>query len=465
MHRSAKCRLSNKRASTVLAWIGQDDEDLGEPTNSWRSIQDPKIPEWNCIFGQVDDRDWLQLWWSFKWLNRYEFWSRAWIIQKITHSNAVFILGPYEATYAHLFRTWFQLTTKLYRLYDAQAGENPEDCFLSVGSRLSAIMPSTTRIVGQDGMLNLDSWLNSFVLKHQPRCLDPRDMIYAFYSLFTPEIQVKISIDYNMPIADLFALMTRVCIEITGNLLLLSLIDMSSRYYSTSPTPDTMLPTWAFNFAGEISTSLRWHKSICDKGVTDGKRSLFYHRFEKSDRSLLHVKGVYIGQVQNVDRSPRHKLFLGVSLELSKLCLGVTSDEEFTHLLAFLRTFAEPEDFSSLLHYDRDSMKASERKYWTKSSTALNTHFERLMFSYIPKHSRGQSDDRRSNRQFALGCPGVLPGDKLCLILGCPIPLLLRQTSNSYEVVGSAYVQGYMEGEAIDALGIDIDDLDDFCLC
>jgi hypothetical protein len=32
-------------------------------------------------------------------------------------------------------------------------------------------------------------------------------------------------------------------------------------------------------------------------------------------------------------------------------------------------------------------------------------------------------------------------------------------------VVGSAYAQGYMEGEAMDALGIDMDDLEDFCLC
>jgi hypothetical protein len=81
------------------------------------------------------------------------------------------------------------------------------------------------------------------------------------------------------------------------------------------------------------------------------------------DRSLLHVKGVYIGQVHQVDRSPCHKFSLGTSFELSKWSLGVTSNEEAAFRLAFLRPFAEPTDFSSLLVYNSDSFHALERKY------------------------------------------------------------------------------------------------------
>ena len=133
--------------------------------------------------------------------------------------------------------------------------------------------------------------------------------------------------------------------------------------------------------------------------------------------------------------------------------------------MAFLRPFAEPEDFSHLLVHNYDSLQALERKYWAKSIAAVNTHIERLMFSYIPNHNRGQSGERGSHCQFALGNSGVLTGDKLCLIQGCPLPLLLRPAGNTYTVVGSAYAQGYMEGEAMDALDIGMDDLEDFCLC
>jgi len=83
-----------------------------------------------------------------------------------------------------------------------------------------------------------------------------------------------------------------------------------------------------------------------------------------NDRSLLHVKGVCIGQVHQVDRNPRHKFLLGTSFELSKWSLGVTSNEEVAFRLAFLRSFAEPEDFSSLLVHNFDSLNALERKYW-----------------------------------------------------------------------------------------------------
>jgi len=457
-----------KSAQAVLAWIGQDDEELGGPTKTWAvadAFKGRKTPDWGCIFDQTCERDCIELFFSFKWLNQYEFWSRAWIIQEITHSNAVFILGPHEATFDHLGRVWLELAAQFYPLYDIEAGESPTDCFPAIGNRISAIILNSTNRVGPDKMLDLSTWLNSFILMHKPRCLDPHDMIYAFYSLFTPEIQGKISVDYGMPVADLFTLMTRLYVETTGNLWLLSFVETSSRYCSAEPTIDEGLPTWAFNFAGEAYWFSRWHKLICDNGIKDKMMSIIYHRFETSDRLLLHVKGVCIGKVQQVDKSPRHKLFLGTSFELSKLSLGVTSNEEVVFRLAFLRPFSEPEDFSSLLPHNYHSMDAMERKYWAKYIAASNCHLERVMFSYIPKRNHGQWKKKDSRRQFALGNPGVLTGDKLCLILGCPLPLLLRKSGNRYTVVGTAYEPVDMEGEARDTLGTDMDDLQDFCLC
>ena len=100
------------------------------------------------------------------------------------------------------------MAAQQYRLYDAEAGENPVDCFKATGSRLSVIMLTSIRMLGPNRMMDLDTWLQSFILMHEPQSLDLHDMIYAFYNLFTPEIQGKIPIDYTMPIADLFTLMT-----------------------------------------------------------------------------------------------------------------------------------------------------------------------------------------------------------------------------------------------------------------
>jgi hypothetical protein len=44
------------------------------------------------------------------------------------------------------------------------------------------------------------------------------------------------------------------------------------------------------------------------------------------------------------------------------------------------------------------------------------------------------------------------PGDLICVILGCAMPLLLRPVDGYYEVHGEVYVPGIMHGEAVAAL-------------
>lgn len=41
------------------------------------------------------------------------------------------------------------------------------------------------------------------------------------------------------------------------------------------------------------------------------------------------------------------------------------------------------------------------------------------------------------------------PRDKICIILGCPVPLLLRQNNDYWQLVGETYIHGIMQGESI----------------
>ncbi|KAH8648784.1 heterokaryon incompatibility protein-domain-containing protein [Tricladium varicosporioides] len=45
--------------------------------------------------------------------------------------------------------------------------------------------------------------------------------------------------------------------------------------------------------------------------------------------------------------------------------------------------------------------------------------------------------------------PQARPGDKVCLIMGCGVPLILREDVNGFRLVGEAYVHGIMHGEAM----------------
>jgi len=48
-----------------------------------------------------------------------------------------------------------------------------------------------------------------------------------------------------------------------------------------------------------------------------------------------------------------------------------------------------------------------------------------------------------------IGAPNVQKGDKICVLLGCDIPLIIRQVNNHYVVVGDCFVYGIMKGEAM----------------
>jgi hypothetical protein len=49
---------------------------------------------------------------------------------------------------------------------------------------------------------------------------------------------------------------------------------------------------------------------------------------------------------------------------------------------------------------------------------------------------------------LGLGPPELLPGDLVCVLCGCSIPLLLRRVDSHYTLVGHCFVLGLMDGEA-----------------
>jgi hypothetical protein len=60
---------------------------------------------------------------------------------------------------------------------------------------------------------------------------------------------------------------------------------------------------------------------------------------------------------------------------------------------------------------------------------------------------------------FGLGPPGMAEGDKICILLGCSVPVILRGCETSVErdhsmwkIIGEAFVYGLMDGKAISEL-------------
>jgi hypothetical protein len=66
---------------------------------------------------------------------------------------------------------------------------------------------------------------------------------------------------------------------------------------------------------------------------------------------------------------------------------------------------------------------------------------------------------RSEQGRFGWAPDQARPGDRLCVLNGLAVPLILRPIeSGSFEVVGDAYVHGVMDGEVLD-MGLEEQDI------
>lgn len=87
-----------------------------------------------------------------------------------------------------------------------------------------------------------------------------------------------------------------------------------------------------------------------------------------------------------------------------------------------LRTFRDPEDVPS-----------------------FRTSCEKLIADIVRMPSWGFFDT--NDGHLGLAPKGTLPGDSVCVLKGCGVPVVLRKSGNQYLHVGTCFVLGFMEGE------------------
>ena len=72
------------------------------------------------------------------------------------------------------------------------------------------------------------------------------------------------------------------------------------------------------------------------------------------------------------------------------------------------------------------------------------------LFHYrLPSHWCSRRFITTMKGYAGLGPSSCVPGDLICIILGCVIPIILRRVEGHFEVVGECYAHGIMHGEAM----------------
>ena len=105
--------------------------------------------------------------------------------------------------------------------------------------------------------------------------------------------------------------------------------------------------------------------------------------------------------------------------------------------------------------YDSDETRilSSELRALTMSD-GVQTAFDRLdaakFCGEIDAKARGRKPFVTKNGHLGLGLGHVEPGDAIAVLIGCQVPFVLRKSvGGRYQIVGEAYVDGIMDGEAV----------------
>ena len=84
-----------------------------------------------------------------------------------------------------------------------------------------------------------------------------------------------------------------------------------------------------------------------------------------------------------------------------------------------------------------------------RTMTIIVHHFGRAMCSY-----QVSGAPIASRIGYCLGSDQILPGDKVCVLFGCSVPVILREEGQYFTLLGDVYVPGCMMGEAVQRVNV-----------
>jgi hypothetical protein len=301
---------------------------------------------------------------------------------------------------------------------------------------------------------------------------DPRDLCYAFLG-FQNNPRVRVTPSYDGSIVDAYTNTSRAIIDGSGNLNILGVLNRTQ-----SRVGVTSLPSWVPDWSGEpmtVSLYTSHNPSFCsaDGGVE--------HRRGATQR--LHVHGRVVDKIESLhgtqefELSPLqqvsvHDIDIKNLFDLEGIFSSLLSiwPENFPELSrsrllkAILAEGANPGDSEvilireasgGLMDWHIEELLAAY-DHWDSIRTAGNNpdEYEKMLdatallaYSQVIKNRRVVvTKDWR---------PGIAPksaqrGDCVCIINGSRTPVILRKLANgTYGVIGQAYIEGIMRGEAV----------------
>lgn len=391
-------------------------------------------------------------WCALAGLLQRPWWTRAWAVQELISARKVTVQCGRSSLPWPLLDMTIQLMLRNSSL-EALFGKRQQVSYSNaIEDAFAFAYERSHRIL--DGTGPLDFIMLMQITRYR-KCQDSRDKVYSILSLLEPDLKKCFRPDYLQPLHVVYTDATRAHIQSTSNLHILSSCCMSQS--GGRPNLPTWVPNWEQPF--EMSYLGGYSAKEAEFAYCASGTSLAVTQFSANMRELT-VTGVCIDSIQeshfpeasidfdyrvaSIAKAPWcswniHKVV--DRLKLPKAAPVVLRHSESV-LEAVLKT----------LIVDRDPIngKRNQTLEMAKMGSRLWPTYLEDYFAHVRLWNEGRKLVVSTNGYIGLAPSTTLPDDKICVLLGCHAPVILRpQPNKRYLLVGDAYIHGLMDGEAL----------------
>ncbi|KAJ3532662.1 hypothetical protein NM208_g8335 [Fusarium decemcellulare] len=427
-----------QKASMVALWLGPEANDSYAATELLCELAECNGSR-TALVSLVNDQKRKRDWKALVDLFERDYWRRLWVVQEIFSARKVTI---FCGNSAHPWQMYLE-ASKLLRAckVDLMRGFHLEqgrqalskrwvtyvDCLVSFG-------PSTLQSLHslhQAGRADLFSCL---LLCAGKLCRDPRDKLYALLGILSENDRSQFKVNYKLDPRHVYTDIVDYVITKTGNL---DVICCASNPVLAENIH--MLPSWVpdWSHASSWRRPLIWTLNGCVNAARDTKAPSYLF----SRRRKLSIMGIVLGTADFVgyglEHAPSTSAYLMAFLQCctSADVIGRTY-QVFTRLLSERYEAFKPDE--TMQRYARATPELSVDEI----SQALEDYFKTAM--------KGRKFLVTASGLLCLASDNTSANDIICVGLGCSSPIVLRQHGEEFEIVGDCYVDGYMDGRALD---------------
>ena len=289
------------------------------------------------------------------------------------------------------------------------------------------------------------SSLGSMILRTAAcKCSDPRDHIYAVQSLLPRSYaRFKIEPDYTKATAQVYQDLMVLYVN-SGKIGLL-------KYCELKDDVPIEMPSWVPNWAdtdiakqfGCLAKASGRSKAVAQyqgDGVLSAAGVISTTVSSVQEMSFQHTYKGIVDMIQGLTLPKiEHLSYVAGGSLVDALCRALACNK-------FYNEYHPPNTYNAKFEESRDFVLAfsldKNRKFNVPSDI-------RKFLNSVGTYCRKRSFIITEEGYIGIAPKATKPGDRVCVLLGCRVPLLLRETSGlQSQVVGECYIHGMMHAEA-----------------